>query len=221
VTLRALPRRNKRSAAIDALLSFLIDAPPPSSDFERRLGRTFGPGSLPRQLQRSYSSISIRPSGNMSLGIHLGRSTSSDPSESYSALEKVLADKLVKKCRLYEAAKRLKGLASLWLVVHYGRAFAINSPFEGIGIREGLGSDAVTSLQLIVNRAQEFCDRAVSQPFDRIIMFWDFLPRPHIFELWPRVADVKAIFQALIEMQRSKCDCEVRVRIRFPYTRHS
>ena len=109
------------------------------------------------------------------------------------ALEKLLHDKLVTKCRLYEAAKQSKGLTRLWLVVHYGRAFGINSPFEGIGIRQGLGADAATSLQIVVNRAHELIERAAGQPFDRIVVFWDFSPRALCFELWPKVTAVSAV----------------------------
>ena len=46
-TPRLLPGRKERLATIEALLCFLANAPPPSSDFERRRGRTFGPGELP------------------------------------------------------------------------------------------------------------------------------------------------------------------------------
>jgi hypothetical protein len=190
---KLLPERRERTPTIDALLSFLASAPPPSNAFERRWGRTFGPGDLPAELQPFFASISMRIAGNMNLGIKLNRSTSFDPEDAYLALEKLLHDKLVKKCRLYEAAKQAKGLTRLWFVVHYGRAFGINSPFEGIGIRQGQSPDAATSLQIVVNRAHACIERAGDQPFDRVILFWDFSPRALCFELWPSAAAVSTV----------------------------
>jgi hypothetical protein len=102
----------------------------------------------------------------------------------------VLHDKLVRRCRLYEAARQSKGLTRLWLVVLYSHAFGINSPFEGFGIRHGLGADAATSLQLVVNRAHESIERVAGRPFDRVVLFLDFSPRPLCFELWPKVTAV-------------------------------
>lgn len=189
-TPRSLPRRKERLAAIDALLSFLADAPRPSSEFERRRGKIFGLADLPKQLEPFFSHVSIHIAPNINLGIQLNRATSFDSEDAYLALEKLLRDKLVRKCRLYEVAKQSKGLTRLWLVVHYGLAFGINSPFEGIAIRQGLGADAATSLQLIVNRAHESIERAAGQPFDRVVLLLDFSPRPLCFELWPRVAAV-------------------------------
>lgn len=185
-----LPLRKERPAAINALLSFLESVPRPSSEFESRHGKRFGRDDLPKELQPFFSFVSIHIAPHGSLGIQINRAASFDPEDSYVALQKLLDDKLVQKRSLYEEAKQSKGLTVLWLVVHYGRAFGINSPFEGIGIRQGLGADAATSLQIVVNRAHDSIERAAGQPFDRIVLFWDFSPRPLCFELWPGVAAV-------------------------------
>lgn len=189
-TPRLLPRAKDRQATIDALLSFLATAPPPSGDFERRRGKGFGAGVLPKELQPFFSHVSMHIEPEINLGIQLNRSASSDPEDAYLALEKRLHVKLVQKGSRYADAKQSKGLTRLWLVVHYGRAFGINSPFESIGIRQGLGADPATSLQIIVNRAHDSIERATGQPFDRVVLFLDFLSPPLCFELWPRVAAV-------------------------------
>ena len=191
VTVKSLPRPADWTETIKGLLTFLAKAPSPSTNFERRWGRLFGPGELPAQLEPSFACVRVCIAGESNLGIRLNRAASGDPEDAYIALEKLLHNKIVKKGSLYRAAKQSKALAELWLVVHYGRAFAINSPFEGIGIRQGLGADAETSLQLVIDRAHEFIGHAAGQPFDCVVMLWDFWPSGLCFDLWPKATTIE------------------------------
>jgi hypothetical protein len=190
VTVKSLPPRAKRSRVTSCLVDFLASAAPPSGDHEHINRSKFGQGELPEPLRPFFHSATIWVARHrFNPGIKLNHGASADAPAVLNALEKLLEKKLVKKGNLYRRAQESEGLAELWLVVHYGRGFAINSPFES------LAETPSQSLQQIVDSAHNLICRAKGQPFDRIVMFWDLVPRAFCFELWPQATTVSDAFK--------------------------
>ena len=101
------------------------------------------------------------------------------------ALLDELHDKLVAKGSLYSQSKSDRQLKQLWLVVHYGRGLLWNTPYHGIGMKEGQPLDEQTSRQIIAQRAHDFISSVGARAFDKVFLFFDMTPGSQAFEVWP------------------------------------
>ena len=186
VGLKTLPKRQEKDLAINLLLEFLRDVAKPPTQWEQKYGVIYG-AELPQGLSCYFQSAHLRlvRSGDINLGININRASSYDPEDALQALLDEVRDKLVTKRHLYSQAKADRHLTELWLVVHYGRGLLWNSPYHGIGLKEGRPLDEVTSRQIIVERCREFISEIGTGSFDRAFLFFDVSPGSQSFELWP------------------------------------
>jgi len=181
-----VPSRREKVRVIEALLDHLRTAEKPKSDRERRLGIGCGPAEMPRKLSSFFSFIRITEgSRNISLGVSLSRTSSFDPNDAVNALLDLLKDKLSHKRCLYQKTKADKRLRQLWLVLHYGRAMRWNTPYDGLGLREGRPLDETTNRQIIKERARRLIGEIGSGPFNKVFLLFDMTPGFECLDLFP------------------------------------
>ncbi|HXR25053.1 MAG TPA: hypothetical protein VN742_06810 [Candidatus Binataceae bacterium] len=183
--LKALPRRNEKNVVIGHLLDFLGGARRPQTSWEQRFGVIHV--ELPSELARVFRSIhfSCAPFESLNLGFTINRASSFDPEDAVQALLEELNDKLVAKRNLYYEAKAAKRISRLWLLVHYSRGLLWNTPYDGIGLKQGRSLDEHTSRQIIVERCHRFISGIGTGAFDRVFLFFDVSPGSQSLELWP------------------------------------
>lgn len=186
ISVKKVPARQNKQAVIKALLDFLRKARRPGTAWERRHGVMVGQAELPDSLAPFVSSIQISeaPTQNLNLGIVINRAGSFDPEVAVEALLNGINDKLVTKRARYSRTKAEKGLHQLWLVIHYGRGMLWNTPYDGLGFKEGRPLDEHTSRQILVERAREFVSRVGTGPFDRVFLLFDVSPGLECFKVW-------------------------------------
>jgi hypothetical protein len=186
VDVKSLPRRKEKDSAIDLLLNFLKIAGKPETAWERKHGVIYAAES-PQALAAFFRSVHLRRlhSEDFNLGINLNRASSFDPEDAVRALLDELQDKLIAKGPLYAQSKSDRQLKQLWLVVHYGRGLLWNSPYHGIGLKEGRPLDEQTSRQIIAQRAHDFTSGVGAGAFDRVFLLFDVTPGSQALEVWP------------------------------------
>ncbi len=175
-SMHATPGRQRRNAVIKALLDLLRDAKRSFTKAERNEGVMVAHAKLPENIAPFISSIHIRPAEDFNLGIDIDRGGAFDPEVAVQALLNGINDKLVAKRTLYSKTKTDKRLQQLWLVMHHGRGMLWNSPYHGIGLKEGRPLDEATSRQIIVERAKAFVSKVGTGPFDRVFLLFDVSP---------------------------------------------
>jgi hypothetical protein len=186
VDVKTIPRRIDKGPAIEALLDFLRTARKPASDRELRFGVRYAT-ELPEPLSDFFRSVHLRRlrPEDFNLGVNINRASSFDPKDAVQALLDELHDKLVAKGSLYSQSKSDRRLKQLWLVVHYGRGLRWNTPYHGIGLKEGQPLDEQTSRQIIAQRAHDFLSGVGAGAFDKVFLFFDMTPGSQAFEVWP------------------------------------
>jgi len=187
ISVKKVPARQNKQAVIKALLGFLRRARKSGTAWERRYGVMVGQAELPDSLAPFISSIQISesPTQNLNLGIVINRAGSFDPEVAVEALLNGINDKLVTKRDRYSGTRTEKRLRQLWLVVHYGRGMRWNTPYDGLGLKEGRPLDEHTSRQILVERAREFVSTVGAGPFDEVFLLFDVSPGLECFEVWP------------------------------------
>jgi hypothetical protein len=182
-----IPRRSKERV-IRGLLDYLRAAKKPETDRERKFGVGFSSGELPKNLTPYFCSVRIieAPSRNFNFGITVNRSASFNPYDAVLALLDQIQSKVLTKRELYSNTKAEKKLQHLWLLLHYGRAMHYNTPYDGLGLKEGRPLDERTNRQIIVERAGEFIGEIGAGPFDRVFLLFDMTPGFECMELFSR-----------------------------------
>ncbi len=171
---REVPRQRDREEVTTRLLDFLVACDKPRSARELRYGRIFGQAELPEALGHYFATVQIRcATGNINLGLSIARGGSFASEDALKALLTVMRDKLEAKLDLYQKTRREKQLEALHLLVHYGRGFVWNTPYHGIGLREGRSLDERTSRQVISERASRYAASVSGGAFDRIFLLFD------------------------------------------------
>ncbi len=184
---KSVPRRKEKDSAIHLLLDFLRAARKPETARELEFG-VIHAAELPQPLKPFFGSVHLWRvrSDNFNLGININRATSFDPEDAVQALLDELHDKLVTKNDLYARTKADNQLKRLWLVVHYGRGLLWNTPYDGIGLKQGRPLDEHASREIVVERAHDFTSRSGTDAFDKVFLFFDVTPGSESFQVWPR-----------------------------------
>jgi hypothetical protein len=180
-----VPTRRMRSAIVTALLDFLETCAKPATPRELGYGKVYGPGDLSPELGRYFATVRLVRAPKINLGLTISRGGSFEPQDALGALLEVMRDKLETKCPLYQEARRARNLSALHLVVHYGRGMLWNTPYHGIGLREGKPVDEMTSRQVISDRASAYAASVRGGAFDRVFLFFDLGARSECRALWP------------------------------------
>lgn len=182
---RGVPRRRARAETTNRLLDFLQTCAKPCGARKLRYGRVFGQAELPEELSSHFATVHIWPATNdINLGISISRGGSFASEDALTSLIEVMRDKIEAKLRLYESTKRERDLKALHLVLHYGRGFIWNTPYHGIGLREGRPLDELTSRQIIAERASRYAASVRGGAFDCIFLFFDFGSESHCRLIW-------------------------------------
>jgi hypothetical protein len=183
--LREVPRRRCWPKLTNELLEFLLVCPKPSSGREIEHGMVFG-ASLSRELGRYFATVHVlRVRNEISLGIGISRGGSFDPKDAVDALREVLHDKIERKRELYRKTREEKSLLALDLVVHYGRGLIWNSPYHGIGLRQGKAVDEMTSRGIVTDQARLCVAGLGPSAFDQVFLFFDFGSGSDCRKIWP------------------------------------
>lgn len=182
VHIREVPRRRGRAETTNLLLDFLQTCSKPCSGRELRYGRVFGQAELPEELGRYFATVHLWSATNdINLGISIDRGGSFASEDAFAALLAVMRDKIETKLR------QERGLETLHLVLHYSRGFVWNTPYHGIGLREGRALDEETSRQIITERASRYAVSVRGGAFDQIFLLFDFGSDSDCRLIWPAV----------------------------------
>jgi len=168
-----VPTRRMRPAIVTTLLDFLETCGKPATPRELGYGTVYGSADLSPALGRYFATVRLVCAPKINLGLTVSRGGSFDPQDALSALLEVMRGKLETKRTLYQEVRRVRNLIALHLVVHYGRGVLWNSPYHGIGLREGKAVDEMTSRQVISDRASAYVASVTGGAFDRVFLFFD------------------------------------------------
>jgi hypothetical protein len=186
VHVRKVPRQRGREEITKGLLDFLVTCDKPRTAWELRNGRTFGQAELPKALGHYFATVHIGcATANINLGLSIARGGSFASEDAVEALLTVMRDKLETKQNLYQKTRRERQLEALHLLVHYGRGFVWNTPYHGIGLREGRSLDEPTSRQVISEHASRYAASVDGGAFDRIFLLFDLGIEPDCRLIWP------------------------------------
>jgi len=184
---REVPRRRGRAETTNRLLGFLQTCAKPCSDREFRYGRVFGQAELPEEIGRYFATVHISSAANdINLGMSIDRGGSFASEDAFTALLAVMREKIEVKLGLYQDTKEERGLETLLLVLHYGRGFIWNTPYHGIGLREGKPLDEGTSRQIITERAIRYVASVDGGAFDGVFLLFDFASDLDCRAIWSR-----------------------------------
>jgi len=182
-----VPPRRARPQTVSELLDFLQTCTKPTGPRELRYGKVYGQADLPPALARYFATVHLgQATSDISLGIGIARGGSFEPQDAVDALLDVMRDKLDTKCTLYRNARGEKRIKALHLVLHYGRGTIWNTPYHGIGLREGKPVDEMTSRQIITERARAYTASVAAGAFDRVFLFFDLGAGSDCRTLWPQ-----------------------------------
>jgi hypothetical protein len=181
----AVPPKRKRSVIVTTLLDYLETCTKPATRRELRYGKVYGPSDLSPELGRYFATVHLVHAPKINLGLTVSRGGSFDPQDALNALLEVMRDKLGTKYPLYQEARRAKHLNALQLILHYGRGFLWNTPYHGIGLREGKPVDEMTSRQVISDRASAYVASVKGGAFDHVFLFFDLGAGSECRTLWP------------------------------------
>ena len=186
IHVRKVPKERGRKEITKRLLDFLVACDKPRSAWELRNGRTFGQAELPEALGDYFATVQIRcATGNINLGLSIARGGSFASKDALEALLTVMRDKLATRQDLYQKTRRERELEALHLLVHYGRGFVWNTPYHGIGLREGRSLDEPTSRQVISEHASRYAASVNGGAFDRIFLLFDLGIDSDCRLIWP------------------------------------